>query len=111
VDQHRPDLPFLENNPFIAISEGITMTSDEAEILREELEAVFTSADFPVEDPMELVPVLPDGPATTFEAGDVTVGVMDLGAEYSDYQDYPYETAADLIDDLMTGFREEGLFE
>jgi Uncharacterized protein conserved in archaea len=87
------------------------MTSNEAEMLRQELEAVFTAADFPVEDPMELVPVLPDGPATTFEAGDVTVAVMDLGATYGEYQDYPYETATDLIDDLMTGFHEEGLFE
>jgi hypothetical protein len=87
------------------------MTTDEAEVLRRELEAVFSDADFPVEDPMELVPVLPDGPATTFEAGDVTVGVMDFGSKYGDYQEYPYETAADLVDDLMAGFHEEGLFE
>ena len=60
---------------------------------------------------MELVPVLPDGPSTTFEAGGVSVGVMDLGAEYAEYQDYPYETADALIDDLMNGFREEGLFD
>jgi len=87
------------------------MTADTAEQLRRELEAVFNSADYPVEDPMELVPVLPDGPGTTFEAGDVSVGVMDFGAEYAEYQDYPYETAEALIDDLMTGFREEGLFD
>ena len=87
------------------------MSSDDAELLRAELEAVFTDADFPVEDPMELVPALPDGPATTFEAGDVSVDVMAFGATYGEYQDYPYETATDLVDDLMTGFREEGLFE
>jgi len=87
------------------------MSTDEAELLRQELESVFSTADFPVEDPMELVPVLPDGPATTFEAGDVTVSVMDFGAKYGDYQEYPYETAEDLVDDLFTGFHEEGLFE
>jgi hypothetical protein len=87
------------------------MSSDDAELLRAELEAVFTDADFPVEDPMELVPALPDGPATTFEAGDVSVDVMEFGATYGEYQEYPYETAADLVDDLMTGFHEEGLFE
>lgn len=87
------------------------MTTDDAELLRQELEAVFGDADFPVEDPMELVPALPDGPATTFEAGDVAVDVMELGATYGEYQDYPYETAADLVDDLMAGFHEEGLFE
>ncbi|WP_058991848.1 MTH865 family protein [Haloarcula sp. CBA1127] len=87
------------------------MTEDTAEQLRAELEAVFTSAEYPVEEPMELVPVLPDGPSTTFEAGDVRVGVMDFGTEYAEYQDYPYETAAALVDDLMAGFREEGLFD
>lgn len=85
--------------------------SDTAAALREELEAVFTKAEYPVEDPMELVSVLPDGPNTTFEAGDVSVSVMDLGAEYAAYQSYPYETADALIDDLMHGFREEGLFD
>jgi hypothetical protein len=87
------------------------MSTDTATELREELESVFTRADYPVEDPMELVPVLPDGPATTFEAGDVSVGVMDFGAEYADYQEYPHESADALVDDLMTGFREEGLFD
>jgi len=60
---------------------------------------------------MELVPVLPDGPGTTFEADGVSVGVMELGSEYAEYQDYPYESADALVDDLMHGFREERLFE
>jgi len=85
--------------------------TDPAEQLREELERVFTRADYPVEDPMELVPALPDGPSTTFEAGDVSVGVMEFGTEYADYQTYPYETADALVDDLMNGFRQEGLFD
>lgn len=85
--------------------------TDTAEQLRAELEEVFSRAEYPVEEPMELVPVLPDGPSTTFEAGEISVGVMDLGAEYAEYQDYPYETADALVDDLMHGFREEGLFD
>ncbi|MBB6646279.1 MTH865 family protein [Halobellus ruber] len=84
---------------------------DTAEQLRAELVEVFSRADFPVEEPMELVPALPDGPGTTFEAGEVSVGVMELGSEYAEYQNYPYETVEDLVDDLMAGFREEGLFE
>jgi hypothetical protein len=85
--------------------------SDTAAKLREELEAVFTDAEYPVEDPMELASVLPDGPNTTFEAGEVSVSVMDLGGAYASYQTYPYETPESLIDDLMRGFREEGLFD
>ncbi|GCF16120.1 hypothetical protein Harman_40550 [Haloarcula mannanilytica] len=87
------------------------MSKETAEQLREELEKVFNDADYPIEEPMELIPVLPDGAGTTFEAGDVSVGVMEFGSEYADYQDYPYETAEALIDDLMTGFHEEGLFD
>ncbi len=87
------------------------MASDTAAKLRQELEDVFSDAEYPVDDPMELIPALPDGPGTTFEADDVTVSVMDLGAKYGDYQEYPYETADELVEDLMHGFREEGLFE
>ena len=85
--------------------------ADTADNLREELHDVFGRAEYPVAEPMELVPALPDGPSTTFEAGEVRVGVMELGAEYAEYQDYPYDTADDLVDDLMNGFHEEGLFE
>jgi hypothetical protein len=87
------------------------MTATTAEKLRAELEEVFEQAEYPVEEPMELTSVLPEGPSTTFDADDVSVGVMEFGSAYADYQDYPYETAEALIDDLMTGFREEGLFE
>ncbi|GGI98548.1 hypothetical protein GCM10008995_05530 [Halobellus salinus] len=85
--------------------------TDTAEQLRAELLDVFGRAEYPVAEPMELVPALPNGPGTTFEAGAVSVGVMELGSEYADYQNYPYETADDLVGDLMTGFREEGLFD
>lgn len=85
--------------------------TDTAAQLRDELAAVFTNAEYPVADPMELASVLPDGPSTTFEADDVSVSVMDFGTEYAAYQTYPYETADALIDDLMRGFREEGLFD
>lgn len=101
----------MDTKVFEDATEFHTVTSDTADQLRQELEDVFSGADFPVDGPMELVPALPDGPGTTFEAGDVSVGVMDLGMEYADYQDYPYETADALVDDLMHGFREEGLFE
>lgn len=85
--------------------------TDSAEQLRAELREVFGRAEYPVEEPMELVPALPDGPGTTFEAGDVSVGVMELGGAYAEYQEYPYETVDDLVDDLMAGFRAEGLFD
>ena len=85
--------------------------TENADQLRAELERVFSRADYPVEEPMDLVPALPDGPGTTFEAGDVSVGVMELGGTYAEYQTYPYETVDDLVADLMEGFRAEGLLD
>jgi hypothetical protein len=85
--------------------------SNQESEMRGQLLAVFGRADYPVEDPFELIPVLPDGPSTTFEAGDVTIGAMELGMEYAEYQAYPYDEAESLVEDLMTGLREEGVFE
>jgi len=79
--------------------------------MRQNLLDVFGQADFPVEDPFDLIPVLPDGPETTFDAGGVSVGVMDFGMKYADYQSYPYDDVESLVDDLMTALREEGVFD
>jgi hypothetical protein len=87
------------------------MPSTTEAALREELVAVFGQASYPVEDPFELIPVLPDGPATTFEAGDLSIGAMDLGMGYAEYQEYPYEDVKELVDDLITGLRDEGVLE
>ncbi|MFC7042410.1 MTH865 family protein [Halonotius sp. GCM10025705] len=85
------------------------MTTPEAEIRRQLIE-VFGAAEYPVTDPFELIPVLPDGAATTFEAGDVTIGAMELGMEYADYQEYPYDSVEPLVEDLMTGLRANNVF-
>lgn len=86
------------------------MAGPETEI-RTQLVEVFGRADFPVADPMELIPVLPDGTATTFEAGEICIGAMDLGMGYAEYQDYPYDDVEQLADDLLTGLRDDGIFE
>lgn len=79
--------------------------------MREQLLEVFRRAEYPVSEPFELIPVLPDGAATTFEAGDVTIGAMDLGMGYAEYQEYPYADAESLVADLLTGLRDDGLFD
>ena len=87
------------------------MTTSTEAAIRQQLTEVFAAAQYPVTDPFELIPVLPDGAATTFEAGDVTIGAMELGMEYADYQEYPYEHVEPLVDDLMAGLRAEDVFE
>lgn len=79
--------------------------------IRQQIVEVFGRAEYPVTDPFELIPVLPDGPATTFEAGDVCIGAMELGMGYAEYQEYPYATVEELVDDLMTGLDDDGVFD
>lgn len=77
--------------------------------LRRQFRDVFGRAEYPVTEPFELIPVLPEGAETTFEAGDVTIGAMELGMGYAEYQDYPYETPEALVEDLITGLEREGV--
>jgi hypothetical protein len=84
------------------------MTDVEAE-LRAQFEEAFADADFPVQNQMDLVPALPDGPGTTFEAGDVSFSAMELATKLSGHQEFPYESLDALVDDVMVALREEGL--
>ena len=82
---------------------------DKAEsVLRNQLDAVFADPLFPVEDPFDLIPLLPDGKDTVFEVGDVCIPARDLGVKYSKYQEFPYDTSEELIDDIIVGVKEEG---
>jgi hypothetical protein len=72
---------------------------------------VFEQAKYPLTNPVELIPVLPDGAAITFQADGVTLGAMELGIEYAGYQDYPYEDVNSLVADLITGLRDDDVFE
>lgn len=79
--------------------------------MRRQLTAVFERASYPVTEPFELIPLMPDGPTTTFEAGGVAISAVDLGMGYAEYQEYPYEEATALVEDLLRGLREDGRFE
>lgn len=85
------------------------MTDDAEAEVREQLLDAFGGADFPVEDQMELVPTLPDGPATTFEVGDRSYSAMELAAAISGHQEFPYESAEALVDDVVAAMRAEGM--
>lgn len=77
--------------------------------LREQLTEAFEGADYPVNNPMELVPALPNGPATRFEADDVSFTAMELATKLSDIQDFPYDDVESLVDDVIVGLREKGM--
>jgi hypothetical protein len=75
--------------------------------LREQFLEAFSGADFPVSNQMDLVPALPQGPGTRFEAGDVSVTAMELAGKLGGHQDFPYEDAESLVDDIMAGLEAE----
>ena len=76
--------------------------------LREQFTRAFEGAEYPVENQLDLVPALPDGPGTRFEAGDFSMSAMELGMKLSDAQQFPYESVEELVDDLMAGIEEKG---
>ncbi len=84
------------------------MSDVEAE-LREQFTEAFGGAEFPVTTQMDLVPALPDGPGTTFTAGDRTLSAMELASKLGGHQDFPYEDVESLVDDAIAGLKAEGV--
>ncbi|MFB6106183.1 MAG: MTH865 family protein [Halobacteriaceae archaeon] len=85
------------------------MADDVEADLRAQFVEAFEGADFPVSNQMDLVPALPGGPGTTFEADGVRITAMELASKLSGYQDFPYDDVETLVDDIITGMKEEGM--
>ena len=81
--------------------------ADEAE-LREQFTEAFEGANYPVNSPMDLVPALPNGPATKFESGDFSMTAMELNTQSSGAGDFPYESVDELVEDIIDGLEDEG---
>lgn len=81
------------------------------EDLRQQFVTAFEGAEYPVDSPMDLLPALPEGPATTFETDGFSMSAMELNAKASGHQEFPYETVEDLVDDVMAALETDGLLE
>ena len=77
--------------------------SDVRAELREQFLDAFGGADYPIDNQMDLVPALPNGPGTKFEAGDVSFTAMELAAKLGSEQDFPYEDVESFVDDVLAG--------
>ena len=77
--------------------------------LREQFMDAFGGADYPVENQMDLVPALPNGPGTKFGAGDVSLTAMELAAKLGSEQEFPYDDVESLVDDVMEGLEAKGM--
>ena len=77
--------------------------SDVRAELREQFLDAFGGADYPVENQMDLVPALPNGPGTKFEAGDVSLTAREMAAKLGSEQEFPYDDVESLVDDILDG--------
>ncbi len=76
--------------------------------LRDQFIEAFEGADYPVSNQMDLVPALPDGPSTKFEAGDVRMSAMELASKLGNKADFPYEDVDTLVEDIISALKDEG---
>ena len=86
------------------------MSDDVEAELREQFVEAFEGADYPVSNQMDLVPALPNGPGTKFEAGDVSLTAMEMAAKLGDEQEFPYDDVETLVDDILDGLQSQGVF-
>jgi hypothetical protein len=78
--------------------ERVAIMVDENE-LREQMIAAFEGADYPVSNPMELLPALPNGPGTRFESGEFSMSVIELQRDLE--SDFPYASVDALVNHIM----------
>ena len=71
------------------------------EEIREQLVEAFEGAAYPVTNPMEFMPALPDGPATTVESGGFSVSIGELETATDDTDRFPYYEPEAVADDLL----------
>ncbi|WP_435335507.1 MTH865 family protein [Haloarchaeobius sp. TZWWS8] len=84
------------------------MDTAEREV-REQLHAMLAPATYPVADPFELVPTLPDGPTTRVTVGSARYTAMELAVRLASHQSFPYESVDELVDDVIAAMRKEEL--
>ena len=75
--------------------------------LREQFTEAFQDADYPVTNPMDLVPALPRGPSTKFESGEFSMTAMELNTKLDG--EFPYESVEEFVDDVMASLESQGL--
>lgn len=82
---------------------------DEQEVKDQLVEAV-EDGDYPINGPMELLPALPNGPATRVESGDFSITAMELTTKIPQgVLEFPYETPEAFADDVVAEMRDRDI--
>ncbi len=93
------------------------MCMSEKAAFRDSLEAEFSDAEFPVKNQMDLVPVLSNGPTTTFEGEDTSITAMEMASKSTTHTDsapnggFPYEDIDSMVEDILYGLEKDGVFD
>ena len=77
--------------------------------LQNQFEGAFGQASYPLESPFELIPILPDGPETIFEANGIQIPAIDLGLVHGRHLNFPYRSEDELVKDTMEALRADGV--
>lgn len=79
---------------------------------REELETqlknVFGKAKYPIKSVFDLLPVLPQGPATKFTAGNKSWTALELSQKLGGQAKFPYNDVHSFVKDLLDGLAAKG---
>lgn len=82
---------------------------DEQEVKDQLVEAV-EDGDYPINGPMELLPALPNGPATRVESGDFSITAMELTTKIPQgVLEFPYETPEAFADDVVAEMKDRDI--
>ncbi len=77
--------------------------------LRAEFREALTDVEPPITDRIELLASLPNGVTTRFEVEGFSMSVAELATTLNKYQDFPYESVEELVDDVMEALEKEDL--
>jgi hypothetical protein len=86
----------------------MSLSDDERSDLRDQMTEAFEGADYPINSPMDLVPALPKGPSTKFEAGDFSMTAMELNTKLGSGE-FPYDSVDAFVDDIFEQLEEQDL--
>lgn len=77
--------------------------------LRAEFREALADVEPPINDRIELLAALPDGVTTRFEAEGFSMSVAELATTLNKYQDFPYKSVQELVDDVIEALEQEDL--
>jgi len=78
------------------------------EELEKQLRDIFGKAKYPIKSVFDLLPILPQGPATRFTAGGKSWTAMELSQKFGGRARFPYKDVDSFVKDILDGLAQMG---